>query len=89
MKKEIFVKEINQKDKVSDFFRLKYISEHQSKDGKAYLSLILEDTSGQIDGRMWGGYKKHLSDMKPGDVVFVEGKGNRYQKKNTTHNRSN
>ena len=81
MKKGIFVKEIDQKDKVSDFFLLKYISEHKSKDGKAYLSLILEDSSGQIDGRMWGGYKKYLSEMKSGDIVFVEGKGNRYQKK--------
>ena len=79
--KQLFVEQIEQGIELEDLFMVKYIAEGHGRDGKGYLNVILCDKTGQVEARMWSNYQSALKSVTPGDIVLVNGKGNRYQKK--------
>ena len=54
MNKTQFVSKLNAKDDVLSPFLVKYIATAEGKDGKSYLNVILADSTGEIEARIWG-----------------------------------
>ncbi len=79
MKKSSYVVDLKAKDEVKSLFLVKYIALLEGKDGKPYLSLILQDKSGELECRKWQGGKTVIDEVSVGQYVYVEGKINQYQ----------
>lgn len=77
--KKQFINDLRPKIQVNSPFLIKFISEVEARDGRSYLSLILADKSGEMEGRKWNEASKDAESFKSGDIVLIQGKVNLFQ----------
>lgn len=66
-------------DEVVDLFLLiKGSAERKTKTGNAFLTMTLQDTSGEMHANRWGVTPEELEQFQPGTVVKVKGKREEY-----------
>lgn len=76
MTKKIFDYELN--DEMELFALIKRADERQTKNGKPFLSLTFQDTSGEIGGNLWDSSEEDVETFAEGKVVFFKGKREEY-----------
>lgn len=72
MKKQ-FIKDIKEKDQVSDIFLVTKKESGISKSGKAYLNLKIMDSTGEMDARVWDDAEKLDKAFQKNDIVQLKG----------------
>lgn len=72
------ISEIRTGDQIETFFLLQSASAKQSAAGKPFLTMLLADASGTIDGQMWG-YNGPITGKDAGAVVWVRGTASEYR----------
>ncbi|MFZ4714751.1 MAG: 3'-5' exoribonuclease YhaM family protein [Bacteriovoracaceae bacterium] len=77
----ISVSALHLKEELSSSFLVKHIAVQESRDGKAYLNVILADGTGEIEARLWNNAQATADSVAKGDFVQVSGKLNLYQGK--------
>lgn len=78
---KIFVTELEDKQVVTSLFLAKNKMLLRDKKGKAYISLLLSDSSGDIDTKIWDNAELMDKVFNTGDIVFVKGLVQLYQNK--------
>lgn len=78
-KKEIYLKDIRQSDKVADTFLVAEKNMAFSQKGAPYLTVRLKDKSGETDGKVWENAVELDRGFKKGDIVFIEGRAASYK----------
>ncbi len=73
MKKETFIKDIKERDRVKDVFLVARKDMGISKAGKPYLNLRFMDSSGAIDARAWDNAEAIAKGFETGDIVKARG----------------
>ena len=63
---------------VNLFLLIKGTAERKTKTGNPFLTMTLQDTSGEMTGNRWGVTEQELEQFKPGTVVHVKGKREEY-----------
>ena len=79
MEKTLFVKDLKPKEEIETLFGVKYISLMESRDGRQYVNIVLTDSSGDIEGRIWSNAAEYVKNISSGHFVRVKGKLNLYQ----------
>jgi len=80
--KDLFVSDLSSMDEskpLDGYFLLLSHQQRTTRSGKAYLSLILGDKTGQIEGRVWEPGDPRISDVTRGDLVKVRGNVSRFE----------
>ncbi|HRO66960.1 MAG TPA: HD domain-containing protein [Pseudobdellovibrionaceae bacterium] len=67
------IKDLRDKDAVDHLFLLKDKQVAVGKNGRPFMSLLLGDASGQIDGRVWDNVESLSREVETGDVVKLKG----------------
>lgn len=65
-------------DVVELFLLIKGTAERKTKTGNPFLTMTLQDTSGEMTGNRWGVTAEELEQFTPGAVVQVKGKREEY-----------
>jgi len=78
-KKEIYLKDIRQGDKVADTFLVAEKNMAFSQKGAPYLTVRLKDKSGETDSKVWENAVELDRGFKKGDIVFIEGRAASYK----------
>ena len=60
------------------FLLIKSTAERETKAGKPFLTMTLQDTSGEMTGNLWDVSEEQLAMYQPGSVVQVKGKREEY-----------
>lgn len=60
------------------FLLIKSVSERKTRAGKTFLSIIFQDTSGEMNGNLWDASPEEIEKYQPSHVVFVKGKREEY-----------
>lgn len=68
-----FISELNEKSHVHSIFLVKEKSLHTGKTGKAYLSLVVSDKTGEMDARIWDRAENWTEEFEIGDFIEVKG----------------
>ncbi|MEK6759247.1 MAG: HD domain-containing protein [Deltaproteobacteria bacterium] len=77
--KKIYVKDIKERDNVSDVFLVTKKESGVSKSGKPYLVLKLMDSSGEIESRVWDDAERLDKNFQKNDIVNIKGYTVAYQ----------
>lgn len=67
------IKDLKEKDPVESLYLVKEKYVGVGKNGKLFLSIILGDNTGNIDGRVWERVDEIASEFKVGDIVMIKG----------------
>lgn len=81
MEKGIFVKDIGNNQEVNDYFLVVKKSVNLSKNSTRYISLILRDSSGTIEGRIWERVDELENRFERDDIVYLNSRATIYQEK--------
>ncbi len=68
-----FVRDIREKDQLQTVFLVTEKNSGKDRNGKAFLSMQLSDSTGQLNGRMFEKAEEAADRFEVGDVVFVKG----------------
>lgn len=79
MQKTLFVKDLKFKQDIESIFFVKFLSLMEAKDGRKYMNLILSDSTGDIESRVWQNAEEHATLVSKGAFVKVNGKLNMFQ----------
>ncbi|MFM8312742.1 MAG: 3'-5' exoribonuclease YhaM family protein, partial [Deltaproteobacteria bacterium] len=82
MQKSIYIKDLKPKETVRTSFLVKSKDVFYSKNGKAYLAILLSDSTGDLDGRVWEKAEELNTSFSEGDIVAVGGKLHVFQNRN-------
>jgi 3'-5' exoribonuclease len=82
IKKSLFIKDLKPKETVRTSFLVKSKDVFYSKNGKAYLSILLSDATGDLEGRVWENAEELSATFHEGAIVAVGGKLNVFQNRN-------
>lgn len=66
-------------DAVELFLLIKSAQERTARNGKNYLALVFQDTSGEISANLWDSTPQHKEEFTEGRVVFLKGKREEYK----------
>ncbi len=77
--KSQFVKSLKDKDTVQAPFLIKYSAVATGKNGKAYMNLVLMDSTGEVEARLWDDVAQHAGQAVRDAFVQVEGRVQSYQ----------
>jgi 3'-5' exoribonuclease len=77
--KSQFVKSLKDKDTVQSPFLIKYSAVATGKNGKAYMNLVLMDSTGEVEARLWDDVAQHAGQAVRDAFVQVEGRVQSYQ----------
>ena len=69
----MFISEFKTDQEVSMFFLLDNVVRGIATSGKPYLTLYLKDKTGSIDGKIWEVKDEDTENLKPGNMVFIDG----------------
>ena len=69
----MFINEFKTDQEVSMFFLLDNVVRGIATSGKPYLTLYLKDKTGSIDGKIWEVKDEDTENLKPGNMVFIDG----------------
>ena len=78
-RKKIFINQIKSKDEIESTFYLKYCGINSAKDGRSFMTLVLCDSTGELDARIWHDVELHAKNVDKGDFVNVKGRLNLFQ----------
>ncbi|MCB0394219.1 MAG: HD domain-containing protein [Bdellovibrionales bacterium] len=73
MSEKIFVKDLVEKQTIQSVFLVRDKSLLTGKTGKPYLTLVLADKTGQVDGRIWDGAESWNEQFEADEFVQVKG----------------
>ncbi len=79
MSKTLFVRDLKAQDTVRTSFLVKSKTLMTAKNGKPFLSLLLSDSSGDLEGRVWEGVEEKALLFEEGQVVAVSGRAGQFQ----------
>ncbi|MCR4749041.1 MAG: HD domain-containing protein [Lachnospiraceae bacterium] len=68
-----YIKDLNDGDRVSDIYMCKQRTSAVTKNGKNYLSLILQDKTGVMDAKVWDPTSPGIADFEALDYIDVMG----------------
>lgn len=77
--KKVFVKEINEHDKVESVFLVKQKSISFTKAGNPYLNLRLMDKTGEVNGKVWEQSEQLAKLFQKDDFINIKSSAVRYQ----------
>lgn len=78
---KIFISDFAGKQEIETVLLVKLINTMEGKDGKKYFNIILSDSSGEIESRLWQYSTEVESEITRGTFAQVKGKLNFYQGK--------
>lgn len=78
-KKNIYVRDIKAGEKISDYFLTTEKIMAFSQKGVPYLSLRLQDKTGEIDSKVWDNAKDWDKVFQKGDIVRIQGRALNYR----------
>jgi 3'-5' exoribonuclease len=78
-KKSQFISDLKDKDSVQSPFLVKFSQLGVGKNGKPFLNVILMDSSGEIETRIWEDAARHAGQVVRDAIVQVQGKVQSYQ----------
>lgn len=81
MSSKIFINQITSKEEVETSLMVKYLQLMEARDGKKYLNIILTDSTGDLEARIWNNAEEMLGEIAKNDFVQVRGKMNFFQGK--------
>ena len=79
MEKNIFIKDFKLKEEIETLFAVKYIALMEARDGRKYINIILSDSSGDLESRIWSDAEAHAQNLSAGQFVRAKGKLNLFQ----------
>lgn len=79
MPKTLFVRDLKAQDTVRTSFLVKSKSLMAAKNGKSFISLLLSDRSGDLEGRVWEEAEEKSRLFEEGQVVAVSGRAGQFQ----------
>ncbi len=74
-----WIKDIKEDDRVKGPYLVKQKRIGQTKNGASFLSLILADSSGDMEARVWENADELSSRFKEGDIIEIEGQAGSYR----------
>jgi 3'-5' exoribonuclease len=77
--KKVFLKDINPEDEVVDFFLVRSKNIAVTKNGKRYLDLELQDSSGVAGAKMWDGVDRVEKLFERGDIIKIKAVAQKYR----------
>jgi 3'-5' exoribonuclease len=75
----VFLADLKGKADIEGVYFIKFIALFEAKDGKKYINIVLSDSSGEIEGRIWHNGEEIAKHFKKSDFVLVKAKLNHYQ----------
>ena len=74
-----YLADLNEGDSLSDVYLCKYKAQAETRNGKPYYNVILQDKSGTLDAKVWEPNSDGIADFDVMDYIYVFGDVNRYQ----------
>lgn len=74
-----YIKELRDGEMVSETYYCKQKQTLQAKNGKSYFSMILQDKSGTMDGKVWDLNSPGIDDFDAKDYVHIDGQVQSFQ----------
>ena len=74
-----YINELNEGDNLSDVYLCKFKQQAVTRNGKAYLNVILQDRTGTLDAKIWEPNSVGIADFDTLDYIYVYGEVSRYQ----------
>ncbi len=71
MKKELYIKDIKNRDRFSDYFLVREKQVNTGRNGQKYMSLDLVDRTGSINAKVWDNVEMVSSRFETGDIVYI------------------
>jgi len=71
--RKVYVRDLEQGERVHTVFLVTRKAKNQGRSGKAYLALVLSDKTGDVDGRIFDGIEQFEPTFGTGDYVLVQG----------------
>ena len=81
IRKRSFISSLKEDDVVDDYFFVKSKFESRGKTGKPYISLIISDSSGEMDARIWDNVEILGMNFEEGNFVKLKGEVRLHQGK--------
>ncbi|RYL93046.1 3'-5' exoribonuclease YhaM [Sporolactobacillus sp. THM7-4] len=69
-------------ERVRDYLLIKSVNKGMASNGKPFLTIILQDKSGDIESKLWGCTSEDETNYVQGAIVFAEGDITRYRGRN-------
>ncbi len=79
VQKSQYIHQFKDKEEVSSSFIIKYSALGMGKNGKPFLNLVLMDSSGEIEARIWEDAARHSGHAVRDAIVLVHGRVQSYQ----------
>ncbi len=79
LQKSLFIKDLKPKETVRTSFLVKSKEIFHNKNGKPYLAILLSDSTGDVEGRVWEQAEELSATFSEGDIVAIGGKLNIFQ----------
>ena len=76
---KLFISDLQGKEEIESIFLVKIMNTMEGKDGKKYFNIILTDSSGDMESRLWHYSAETEKSISKGSFVRVRGKVNFYQ----------
>ncbi len=74
-----YLSELNEGDRLSDIYLCKYKAQAETRNGKPYFNVILQDKTGTLDAKVWEVNSDAIADFDTMDYIYVHGDVTRYQ----------
>jgi len=71
--RHLWVKEIQENENIRGDYLVKNKTISKTKQGNSFLTLILSDKTGAIDGKVWDNADEVSSNFREGDIVYIAG----------------
>ncbi len=71
--RKVYVRDLEEGERVHTVFLVTRKARNVGRSGKAYLSLVLSDKTGDVDGRIFDGLEQLESSFAAGDFVLLQG----------------
>ncbi|MGK0367847.1 MAG: 3'-5' exoribonuclease, partial [Thermoproteota archaeon] len=79
MDDRVKIADLKVKDELENTYFVKYIQVMESRDGKNYLNVILGDSTGDLEGRVWQKAREIADRVEKGNYVKAKGRVNLFQ----------
>lgn len=76
---KLFISDLQGKEEIESIFLVKIFNTMEGKDGKKYFNIILTDSTGDLESRLWHYSAEIEKNITKGTFVKVRGKVNFYQ----------
>ncbi|MBQ6967161.1 MAG: HD domain-containing protein [Lachnospiraceae bacterium] len=74
-----YISDLNEGDNISDVYLCKYKVQAETRNGKPYFNVILQDKTGTLDAKVWEPNSDGIADFDTMDYIYVFGDVSRYQ----------